>query len=88
MQEKVLRQVSKLPGLSYEELSSTRTRCAAGRSAPPEEMAGVVVWLLSDASSYITGQTIYVDGGYLSRPDPTVDDRTADSEWRTWRSPT
>ena len=36
-----------------------------GRSAPPEEMAGVVVWLLSDASSYITGQTIYVDGGYI-----------------------
>jgi NAD(P)-dependent dehydrogenase (short-subunit alcohol dehydrogenase family) len=66
MQEKVLRQVSSLRGLSYEELSGTRTRLVPlGRSAPPEEMAGVVVWLLSDASAYITGQTIYVDGGYI-----------------------
>lgn len=66
MQEKVLRQVSELRGLSYEELSSTRTKLVPlGRSASPEEMAGVVVWLLSDASAYITGQTIYVDGGYI-----------------------
>ena len=28
-------------------------------------MAGVVALLLSDAASYITGQTIYVDGGYI-----------------------
>jgi NAD(P)-dependent dehydrogenase (short-subunit alcohol dehydrogenase family) len=35
------------------------------RSAPPAEMAGVVVFLLSDPASYITGQTIYVDGGYI-----------------------
>ena len=66
MQEKVLRKVSELRGLSYEELSSSRVKLVPlGRSAPPEEMAGVVVWLLSDASAYITGQTIYVDGGYI-----------------------
>jgi NAD(P)-dependent dehydrogenase (short-subunit alcohol dehydrogenase family) len=66
MQEKVLRQVSALRGLSYEELSGARTKLVPlGRSAPPAEMAGVVVWLLSDAASYITGQTIYVDGGYV-----------------------
>lgn len=66
MQEKVLRQVSQMRGLSYEELSSSRTRLVPlARSAPPEEMAGVVVWLLSDESAYITGQTIYVDGGYI-----------------------
>ena len=66
MQEKVLRQVSALRGLSYEELSDARTKLVPlGRSAPPSEMAGVVVWLLSDAASYITGQTIYVDGGYV-----------------------
>jgi len=66
MQEKVLRKVSELRGLSYEELSSSRTKLVPlGRSAPPEEMAGVVVWLLSDAAAYITGQTIYVDGGYI-----------------------
>ena len=66
MQEKVLRQVSELRGLSYEELSSSRTNLVPlKRSAPPEEMAGVVVWMLSDTAAYITGQTIYVDGGYI-----------------------
>ena len=66
MQETVLRQVSELRGLSYEEMSASRTNLVPlKRSAPPEEMAGVVVWLLSDTAAYITGQTIYVDGGYI-----------------------
>jgi NAD(P)-dependent dehydrogenase (short-subunit alcohol dehydrogenase family) len=66
MQEKVLREVSRLRGLSYEDLSSSRTNLVPlKRSAPPEEMAGVVVWMLSDTAAYITGQTIYVDGGYI-----------------------
>ena len=66
MQERVLREVSTLRGLSYEDLSSSRTNLVPlKRSAPPSEMAGVVVWLLSDSAAYITGQTIYVDGGYI-----------------------
>lgn len=66
MQEKVLREVSALRGLRYEDLSANRTNLVPlRRSAPPEEMAGVVVFLLSDAAAYITGQTIYVDGGYI-----------------------
>jgi NAD(P)-dependent dehydrogenase (short-subunit alcohol dehydrogenase family) len=34
------------------------------RIAEPEDMAGPVAFLLSDASRFITGQTIVVDGGY------------------------
>jgi NAD(P)-dependent dehydrogenase (short-subunit alcohol dehydrogenase family) len=39
-------------------------RSALGRHALPEEMAGTAVWLASDDASYVTGQTIFVDGGY------------------------
>ncbi len=35
-----------------------------GRIGKPEEVADAVVWLSSDKSSFITGQTILVDGGY------------------------
>jgi NAD(P)-dependent dehydrogenase (short-subunit alcohol dehydrogenase family) len=66
MQERVLREVSRLRGLSYDDLSSSRTNLVPlKRSAPPSEMAGVVVWMLSDSAAYVTGQTIYVDGGYI-----------------------
>ncbi len=66
MQEKVLREVSELRGLSFDELSASRTSLVPlKRTAAPAEMAGVVVFLLSDPAAYITGQTIYVDGGYI-----------------------
>jgi 3-oxoacyl-[acyl-carrier protein] reductase len=66
MQETVLQHVSALRGQTYEELSQERLKLVPlKRSAPAEEMAGVVAWMLSDTAAYITGQTIYVDGGYI-----------------------
>jgi NAD(P)-dependent dehydrogenase (short-subunit alcohol dehydrogenase family) len=40
-----------------------RRAIAMGRRGRPEEQAGVILFLLSDLSSYITGQTLLVDGG-------------------------
>ncbi len=39
-------------------------RTMIGRNGEPSDFAGVAVFLASAASDYITGQTIYVDGGF------------------------
>lgn len=38
-------------------------RTPLGRTGTPEDIAGCVAWLLGDASRYVTGQTLRVDGG-------------------------
>lgn len=40
-----------------------QSRTALGRLGLPEELAGPIVFMLSDAASYITGTTLVVDGG-------------------------
>lgn len=40
-------------------------RVPMGRQGDPDEIAAPVLFLASDASRYITGETIVVDGGYL-----------------------
>ncbi|WP_066712450.1 2-dehydro-3-deoxy-D-gluconate 5-dehydrogenase KduD [Clostridium sp. Marseille-P299] len=42
-------------------------RIPAGRWGTPEDMQGAVVWLASDASNYVNGFTVAVDGGWLAR---------------------
>ena len=43
------------------------SRTILGRWAEPEELAGAAVFLASNSSSYVTGQTIQVDGGMSVR---------------------
>ncbi|MBM4077085.1 MAG: SDR family oxidoreductase, partial [Planctomycetes bacterium] len=42
-------------------------RIPVGRWGQPDEMAGLCVFLASDAANYIHGSTIAIDGGWLSR---------------------
>jgi NAD(P)-dependent dehydrogenase (short-subunit alcohol dehydrogenase family) len=39
-------------------------RIVAGRLGDPDELAGALVFLVSDAGAYVTGQTLAVDGGF------------------------
>lgn len=38
-----------------------------GRMGKPEEVAAAVIWLCSDAASFVTGHTMAVDGGWVAQ---------------------
>jgi NAD(P)-dependent dehydrogenase (short-subunit alcohol dehydrogenase family) len=45
-------------------LELTQARVVAGRVGDPEELAATLIWLVSPAGGYVTGQTVIVDGGF------------------------
>ncbi|MDW7748175.1 2-dehydro-3-deoxy-D-gluconate 5-dehydrogenase KduD [Halomonas sp.] len=42
-------------------------RIPAGRWGTPEDLAGAIIFLCSDAASYVNGHALAVDGGWLAR---------------------
>jgi NAD(P)-dependent dehydrogenase (short-subunit alcohol dehydrogenase family) len=44
-------------------IDAVMSRVVMGRKGDPEELAATLVWLVSDAAGYVTGQTIAVYGG-------------------------
>jgi gluconate 5-dehydrogenase len=47
-----------------ERMAALAERTMVGRNGLPADFAGVAVFLASRASDYVTGQTLYVDGGF------------------------
>jgi NAD(P)-dependent dehydrogenase (short-subunit alcohol dehydrogenase family) len=59
--------IDRFTGKSKEVEKQFETMEPVGRLGAPEEVAEAVVWLCSDASSFITGDAIPVDGGWVAQ---------------------
>ena len=51
--------------LPHETIEMVTRLTAAQRVGRPEELASTLIWLVSDASSYVSGVTVPVDGGFV-----------------------
>jgi len=56
------RELEATPGLG----ELIKKRHALGRFGRPEEIVGAVVFLAGDGATFVTGQNVYVDGGYTA----------------------
>ena len=54
-------------GLSEAQEQAVAGLHAMGRLGQPEEIADAVVWLCTDAASFLTGQPLVIDGGYTAQ---------------------
>ncbi len=57
-------------GRGVEDIHELDRHMPFGRVCRPEDVAGVVRFLVSERAGYVTGQRIYVDGGATLAPDP------------------
>jgi len=56
--ERILREPERFEGM--------RNRIKLGEFANPSDLVGAAIYLASAASDYVTGQTLFVDGGYTT----------------------